>query len=138
MATKTQAEEVTPPEGPRSLSRLLATLSDGELEAEGSYELHELTKRLQELALTMHAKAKGKLKLVLSFIADDNGVVNINYTIDVVAPKKRTTSAVYWLTPGGNLSSTNTKQASLQFGPREVPAEPETREPPAALPAKEA
>jgi hypothetical protein len=122
-------------EGPRSMVRFLATLSDGELEAEGSYELHELVKRLQEVSMMTHAKAKGTLKLKLNLVADTSGTVAVFYTIDVVQPKKPTTAAVYWMTKGGNLSATDTRQ--LELRPRSVGEKRETREAPESAPIKE-
>lgn len=123
-------------EGPRSMVRFLATLSEGELEAEGSYELHELVKRLQEVSSMTRAKAKGSLKLKLNLVADTSGTVAVFYSIDVAQPKKPTTPAVYWMTKGGNLSATDTRQLELRprsvgerrEPPREVPPPPEHRE----------
>lgn len=107
-------------EGPRSLLTFLGRLSDGEVEAEGSYQLHELCKRLQEIAQLSHAKAKGKFKLAVNLIADVNGTVGVTYNIETTAPKRPTTPAVFWMTKGGNLSATDTRQ--LQLRPREVPS----------------
>ncbi len=122
-------------EGPRSLVRFLATLSSGELESEGSYELHELVKRLQEVSVMTHAKAKGSLKVKLNLVADTSGTVAVFYSIDVAQPKRPTTPAVYWMTKGGNLSATDTRQ--LELRPRAVGGQREVREAPDAAPPKE-
>lgn len=117
-------------EGPRSFVRFLATLSDGELESEASYQVHELCKRLQEAASAQHAKVKGKVKLVINMVADVNNTVGISYAIETVAPKRPTTPAVFWMTKGGNLSASDTRQ--LELRPREVPG---PRQPPRDAPA---
>ena len=105
-------------EAPKSFSRFIALLSDGEAESEASYQLHELGKRLQELASMTHGKAKGKLKFHVSLVADPSGAVGISYNVETVAPKRPTTPAVFWLTKGGNLSPTDTRQ--LELKPRQV------------------
>lgn len=107
-------------EGARSLVTFLRTLSDGELESEGSYQMHELCKRLQETAVMTHAKAKGKFKLTISLTADVNKTVGIVYNIETIAPKRPTTPALFWMTKGGNLSAQDTRQ--LELRPREVPS----------------
>jgi hypothetical protein len=107
-------------EGPRSLLNFLGRLSEGELEAEGSYQLHELCKQLQDIATMTHAKAKGKFKLAVNLTADVNGTVGVTYKLETIAPKRPTTPAVFWMTKGGNLSPTDTRQ--LQLKPREVPS----------------
>lgn len=122
-------------EGPRSFVNFLARMSEGEAESSLSYEMHELGKRLQEIAKMTMGKAKGKLKLVLSFVAEPSGAVGIAYKIDVTAPKTPTTPAVFWLTKGGNLSPTDTRQ--LELRPREVPSKREVREPKGAAQPRE-
>lgn len=123
-------------EGPRSFLTLLGKVADGELESSGSYELHELAKRLQELSALTHGKAKGKLKLILNMVADPSGTVGLTYSIDVTAPKMPTTPALFWLTKGGNLSPTNPKQMGLPL--RDVsPPKREIREPASAAQPRE-
>jgi len=107
-------------EGPRSFLTFLRALSDGEVESEGSYQLHELCKRLQETAVLSRTKAKGKLSLSINITADVNQTVAVAYAIETKAPKRPTTPAVFWMTKGGNLSPTDTRQ--LQLRPREVPS----------------
>lgn len=124
-------------EGPRSLVRFLAGLATGELESEGSYQLHELVKRLQEISKMTHGKAKGKLKIALHLVADPSGTVSVAYVVDKTEPKMPTTGSVYWMTKGGNLSATDTRQ--LELRPRAVGGQREVREAPApeAAPPKE-
>lgn len=126
-----------PAEGPRSFVNVLAKISDGELESEASYQLHELGKRLQELSLMTHGKAKGKVKLILNLTADPSGTVALSYQIDVTAPKMPTTPAIFWLTKGGNLTPQNPKQLEIG-GLRDVTAKRELRDAPAPAPTREA
>lgn len=125
-------------EGPRSFSVFMRTLSDGEAESQASYELHELGKRLQEIASLTRNKAKGKLKVTITLVAEVNNTVAVFYDINVVQPKRPTTPALFWMTKGGNLSATDTRQ--LELRPREVPSRREVREIPAPdnTPPKEA
>ena len=122
-------------EGPRSFGTFLARLSEGEAESTLSYELHELGKRLQEVAKMTMGKAKGKLKLIISLVAEPSGAVGIAYNVDTTAPKPPRTPAVFWLTKGGNLSATDTRQ--LELRPREVPSKREVREPRGAAQPRE-
>jgi hypothetical protein len=107
-------------EGPRSFTRFLAGISDGEAESQLSYELFELGKRLQAESKMQLRKVPGTLKLTVKMVADPNKSVEITYAIDVKAPKALTTPALFWFTPAGNLSRTDTRQ--LELKPREVPA----------------
>lgn len=119
-------------EGPRSFVHFLRAMSSGELESEASYQLHELGRRLQETAKMTCGKAKGKLKLTLNLVADPSGAVGVAYNVDTVEPKRPTTPSVFWLTKGGNLSPTDTRQ--LELRPREVPSKRDVREAPATTP----
>lgn len=119
-APVTEAPKNPNEEGPRSFLAFLRALSDGEVESEGSYQLHELGKRLQETALLTRAKAKGKFSLSINLIADVNGTVGVAYNIETKAPKRPATPALFWLTKGGNLSAQDTRQ--LELRPRAVPS----------------
>lgn len=135
-ADEERVPEVQEEEGPRSFTRFLATLSDGELEAQASYAVHELCKRLQEQASAQHSKVKGVVKLAIRMVADINNTVGISYSIETTAPKVPTTPAIFWLTKGGNLSAQDTRQ--LELKPRSVGGGPrEQREATPRGPAKE-
>lgn len=107
-------------EGPRSFSRFVATVADGEAERQLSSELFELGRRLQEQVKAQGRKVTGTLKFGLKFNAETNGTVTVTYGIDVTTPKPITTPALFWLTRNGNLSAQDTRQMELR--PREVPA----------------
>lgn len=117
-----ETEKKPAEEGPRSFTVFMRDLSDGEAEGELSYQLHELCKRMQEEAAARNDKVKGKLALTVSLQAEPSGIVGVSYAVDVKAPKRRTSPAVFWLTRGGNLTGQNPKQQKLPL--REVAAPP--------------
>lgn len=106
-------------EGPRSFSRFLATISDGEAEAQLSSELFDLGRKLAVEVKAQGRKVSGELKLSIKLVADTNGTVTVVYGIDAKQPKSLVTPALFWLTRGGNLSAQDTRQ--LELRPREVP-----------------
>lgn len=106
-------------EGPRSFGHFLASLSEGEAEAQLSFELWELGRRVMEQCKAQGRKVGGELKLSVKLVADTNNTVVVIYAIDKKMPKQLTTPALFWLTRGGNLSPTDTRQ--LELRPREVP-----------------
>jgi hypothetical protein len=106
-------------EGPRSFARFVEVAADGAVHAEVSGELHSLITKLQEESTTRDAVVNGELTLKLSFKAQPNGVVHLGYEIKRKDPKRKTTTGIMWITPGGNLSTSNPRQTDLP-GIREV------------------
>jgi hypothetical protein len=100
-------------EGPRSFARFVEQAADGAVHAEVSAELHQLVTKLQDESLTRDAVVSGELSLKLSFKAQPNGVVHLGYEIKRKDPKRKTTTGIMWITPGGNLSVTNPRQTEL-------------------------
>lgn len=135
---KDEIVQAQPPgeEGPRSFVHFLSQLAQGEAEANASYELHELLKRLHEEAHIRNREVKGKFKLALTFAADENGTVTVSYDVEAKAPPRKTSASIFWLSRGSNLVAENPKQQSLPL--RDVSARREIRnvEAPAA-PARE-
>lgn len=107
-------------EGPRSFLNFLAELGQGDAQRELSDELHELGKRLANESLARDAKVSGELTLKIKFKAEKNGLVSTGYEIKRKDPSRSTTPGVAWLTPGGNFTSENPRQAELP-GLREIP-----------------
>lgn len=121
-------------EGPRSFSRFLHTLADGEAESTLSYQLHELMKRCQEEAITRVGMVKGALSLKLRFAIDEHGHAEIAYDVAIKEPARKTSKGHFWLTKHGNLTAENPKQTKLPLrdvGGRE-PARQVIDEPPGA------
>ncbi len=101
------------PTGPRSFTVFLAKLASGEADSNLSHELHELLKRLDEEAHARATKVKGKLKLTLSLIVDETGVVAVNYDVEAKAPPRKTTPSIYWVNKASQLVTENPKQQTL-------------------------
>jgi len=132
---KTDQPPETKEEGPRSFISFLGTIADGEAEAELSYQLHELTKRMQEEAVTRGEYVKGSLSLNIKMTVSNLGHAIIGYEVATKQPKRKTSGAAFWLTKGGNLTVDNPKQQKLVLrevkSPREAArdiTEPNTAE----------
>lgn len=123
------------PEGPRAFARFIEALSEGDVHAELSNELHELGVKLRSTARNRMTTVKGSLVLKLKFAADEKGVVDIEHVIETKVPKPKAAKAMMWLTPGGNMSAENPRQPLLP-GIREVSLPAQTArdvdQPPAA------
>lgn len=125
MAKPAEQQPTAPPpkeEGPRGFGFFLAQLGHGEAESVLSYELHELSKRLQEEALGRNEKVKGSLTLTLSFEAEpEEGLVLVTHDVKSKPPKPRRAKGYFWFTKGGNLSAEQPKDIKqTQFGFRDV------------------
>lgn len=106
-------------EGARSFGVLLQSIGDGTFHAEVSEEMHALTKKLDGHAFDF-GKAKGTITIALTVEIDRDGVVTIDPDVKLKVPKPARKKGRFWVTPGGNLSPENPKQAQLPL--REVPA----------------
>jgi hypothetical protein len=114
-------------EGPRSATRFLEMVADGDLHAELSDTLHELIDQLANHAITVTSPAKGELAIKLKFSVDKSGVVDVAWDMNAKAPKPARSKGVMWLTKGNNLTAQNPRQQKLPL--REVPqASTEVRE----------
>lgn len=120
MSTEDEELEEHTEEGPRSFAHQIATMCNGETNIEASQELHDLLLALRAEALARRKKVKGEFKLVFAIEVNDDDVVTISPSIKSKAPEPRRSGSIWWLTPGGNLTPENPRQAVLP-GIREVP-----------------
>jgi hypothetical protein len=105
-------------EGAKAFTTLLMSFEDGALNADLSRELLKLNQSLRDQA-KLFGPRKGELTLSLKLICDEHEQVMLTTSYKVkapVLPRKRT---AMWLTPGGNLQTTNPRQ--LELGVRAVP-----------------
>lgn len=106
-------------EGARSLLKFMGDIAGGELEIEGSRELHDLAKILDSEARYRNSTVKGGLTITIKFSTDETGTTDVTYDVKSKTPTRKTTRSTFWMTKGGNLSVTNPKQLGLAL--REVP-----------------
>ncbi len=128
----TETEPAAPglEEGPRPFSRFIAMLGEGEAHTQLSDDLHRLGEALREQAVARHRSVKGALTLKLSLVADEQGVVSVDYDITRKEPQPTRPRSIFWLTKGGNLTEINPRQQSLplrdvkdvRVAPRDVEA----------------
>ena len=107
----------TTQEGPRSFTRWLEKLGDGQAQADLSRAMFELGGTLRQQALE-RGKCKGELTLKLTFDVDQFGQVLTGYSVKVKEPEPARPSSMFWLTKGGNFTVENPRQTSLPL--REV------------------
>jgi hypothetical protein len=120
MTTKTPEEPTPKDEGPRSFSRLLDQVHDGELAAELGEKTQDLISVLTQYSDRYQREGKGSLTLVLSFKALGNGSIVLAGEIKTKTPTMPKAPSVFWRTPGNNLTLDNPRQQKLAL--REVPA----------------
>lgn len=108
-------------EGPRSFSRFIEQLGEGDVHSELSEELYDLGKQLLAQSRARDTNVKGTLTLKLKFDANPKGLVDIEHAIVVSVPKPKRAGSAMWLTKSGNLSPENQRQPLLP-GIREVAA----------------
>ena len=125
---KQKEDDFTPAvEGPRSFPLVLQQVNHGSLDVELSEDFHRLLGVLAKEASAV-GKAKGKIGITLSIVVNANGVVTITADKKIIEPKPQRGEAIFWLTPGGNLTQSDPKQTKLPLrevaGPvvRDVPA----------------
>lgn len=118
MTTSSQKKE---DEGPRSFTRFLERVDDGQGVIELSAAQHKLMKDIREVARGSSNAVKGALTLKLTYAADPNGTVDVHYDITVKGPKRKLGRSVFFLTPGANLTVENPRQLGLGLPVREVP-----------------
>ncbi|MEM9072844.1 MAG: hypothetical protein AAGE52_30335 [Myxococcota bacterium] len=100
-------------EGPRSFTRFLETLADGDAVAELNEKLHRLGSHLMHEANARGAGVKGDLTLKVSFKVEPHGVVAILYSVKMKEPEPRRAGSIAWLTEGGNFTAQNPRQQKL-------------------------
>lgn len=107
-------------EGPRSFTRWLERLGDGQANHDMSRAVFELGGVLRAQSLE-RGEAKGEITLRLKFKVDAYQQVITSYAIAVKEPEPARPSSMFWLTKGGNLGTENPRQTSLPL--REVVTE---------------
>lgn len=112
-------KEKTVEEGPRSYSRFLEMLDDGEAHTTVSEDLHELTKTIRDEALARHGSAAGSITVVINLKCDEVGTVEATYESKTKLPKRKSSKTIVWLTKSGNITPENPRQQKLPL--REVP-----------------
>jgi|WetSurMetagenome_2_1015567.scaffolds.fasta_scaffold05956_13 hypothetical protein len=107
--------------GPRDFARTLAELSDGDLNVQMGVEQQRLLEILHEQALAggKTYKSKGAITLTLKYEVQGNGVVSIDPSVKVTAPKQPMAKTVRYVDENGNLAVTDPRQGQLNL--REVP-----------------
>jgi hypothetical protein len=97
---------------PRSFTRFLDNICDGDIEADCAQQLQELITILEEEAEAKGA-GKGKLTLSLAISIDARGQVVVGYDVTTKEPKKERAAGICWLDPKGRLVFENPKQQKL-------------------------
>jgi len=110
--------QVDKKEGPRSFARFIEQVGDGDLLADASSGLYELSNALQDESLRLNAKVKGKLIIEIPMTCDPRGVMGIDFNVKVNKPTKKRATAQAWVTKGGNVIFESPRQTSLPL--REV------------------
>jgi len=105
-------------EGPRSFTRALDAIGDGDFVLEASEDLHRLLQDLRDEARRRHGTAKGTFTLKLTLGVEWNGPVEVKPAITTKADQRKLSKGHLWLTPGGNLTASNPRQQKLAL--REV------------------
>jgi len=108
-------------EGPRSFTRFLEQVAEGEANGELSRALQKLT-----VACATHAKLQndtvgGSLELKLNLSVEPGGIVGVSYSVKTKEPDPKRAGSIFWTTKGGNLSVENPRQQKLPL--REVTAD---------------
>lgn len=117
MGTSSQKKEE---EGPRSFTRFLERVDDGQGVIDLSTAQHKLMKDIREIARSSTNAVKGALTLKLTYVAEPNGTVDVLYDITIKEPKRKRGRSVFFLTPGANLTVENPRQLGLGLPVREV------------------
>jgi len=100
-----------------TLSSLLGSLQQGELDADASNQLREIVAALHGA----HGKPKAKMTITLDFELD-SGVINISGDYAVKLPRRARGRTIFWATPENNLSRQDPRQAEMAFRDVSLPA----------------
>jgi hypothetical protein len=112
-------------EGPRSFTRFLEQVADGELHDAASRELYRLANALLVQSRAQDKKIKGSMTLTIEFTVE-KGFIETGYDIKLREPKPRRSGSVFFFTRGGNLSVDRQEQRKLPL--QEVRAPEPARE----------
>jgi hypothetical protein len=100
--------------GTRNFGVTLAQIEDGDLLRDLGVECRKLQEVLAEHAAN-HGKAKGELMLRIAFQHDERGTVEVAAEVKTKTPVSKRGKSIFWVTPGGQLASSNPKQSKLPF-----------------------
>ncbi|HEV7717181.1 MAG TPA: hypothetical protein VGO53_16405 [Steroidobacteraceae bacterium] len=99
-------------EGPRSFTRFIEALGDGQANSDLSNELFDLGAVLRRESVE-RGECRGELQLTLKFKVDQFGQVITSYQIKIKEPEPGRPASMFWLTKHGNFSVDNPRQQSL-------------------------
>lgn len=112
-------------EGPRSFTRFLEGLADGEAAYELSEKFYQLGSRLRDEALARNGKVKGELSFKIGVSIDARGQVGLTYAADVKMPKAQKVESIAWITKGGNVTFDHPRQGKLPLAEVKAPRQVE-------------
>lgn len=112
----------SPSEGPRSITRLLDKVNDGQTQIELSEELHELCKELIATARAKSAKVRGSFDIKFTLDVTARGEVSLSVAHKRTAKKPIAAPTHFWMTKGGNLTDQNPQQTKLPLTEVKPPA----------------
>lgn len=98
---------------PRSFTRLLATLAEGDADRDLTEAWGRLLVQTRKSALFARDGAKGSLTLKLNAHIDDRDEVTMTYSITVKEPTKPTSKDTRWLDQGGRIVDESPRQQKL-------------------------
>ena len=105
-------------EGPRSFTRALEMIAQGDLVHDASEQLHRLLRDVRDEAQARGRAAKGSMTLKLTLSVEPHGIVEITPSISTKTADRKLARGLLYLTPGANLTPENQRQTSLPL--REV------------------
>lgn len=106
-------------EGARAFARFVEQVADGRLHEQLSVELKLLLSAMQNQTERRDIATKGELTVKFKFKLERNGVLHVTPDVKRKDPADEVPAGVGWLTPGGNWTAENPRQALLP-GIREV------------------
>lgn len=106
----------------RKFSGVVASLGEGNADFDVMAKFERALETTKAVAIRTGKPQKGKLKLTIRMVVDENGTASLFYDCDTVEPKLPTKSSLGFVTREGKFTFTQpTEQTSLDFSrPRVV------------------
>lgn len=98
---------------PRGFGDLIAEVGNGELHRRISKDLHKLIAECRDYSDLTAGTGKGELAIKLVFRVEPDGAVRITGDVKTKAPRVAAPGGSMWLSRGGNLVASNTRQRNL-------------------------
>lgn len=99
----------------RLFSDHVADLAEGDLDNEATELQRELLCKVVTLA-RRQGKADGVITLKISYKSDENGAVDVGYTLSATPPKAKTSRTVIYVTDDGEMQPARpSRQQDLDF-----------------------